>query len=69
MGPAYWIPAFWVPALLVTHCITFVILADSTAYARAGAGRRAGKEQSMKENIEKVKLLARDLRGGQGIPA
>ena len=26
MGPAYWIPAFWVPALLITHCITFVIL-------------------------------------------
>lgn len=27
MGPAYWIPAFWVPALLVTHYVTFVILA------------------------------------------
>jgi len=27
MGPAYWIPAFWVPALLVTHFITFVVLA------------------------------------------
>jgi hypothetical protein len=27
MGAAYWIPAFWVPALLVTHYITFVILA------------------------------------------
>ena len=27
MGPAYWIPAFWVPALLVTHYITFLILA------------------------------------------
>lgn len=27
MGPAYWIPAFWVPALLVTHYITFVVLA------------------------------------------
>jgi hypothetical protein len=27
MGPAYWIPALWVPALLVTHYITFVILA------------------------------------------
>ena len=27
MGPAYWIPAFWVPALLVTHYITFIILA------------------------------------------
>ena len=26
MGPTYWIPAFWVPALLVTHCITFVVL-------------------------------------------
>jgi hypothetical protein len=26
-GPAYWIPAFWVPALLVTHAITFIILA------------------------------------------
>jgi hypothetical protein len=27
MGPAYWIPAFWVPALLVTHYITFLVLA------------------------------------------
>lgn len=27
MGAAYWIPAFWVPALLVTHYITFIILA------------------------------------------
>lgn len=27
MGPAYWIPALWVPALLVTHYITFVLLA------------------------------------------
>ena len=27
MGPAYWIPSFWVPALLVTHYITFVLLA------------------------------------------
>jgi hypothetical protein len=27
MGPAYWIPAFWVPALLVTHYVTFVVLA------------------------------------------
>jgi hypothetical protein len=27
MGPAYWIPAFWVPALLVTHYITFLLLA------------------------------------------
>ena len=27
MGSAYWIPAFWVPALLVTHYITFVVLA------------------------------------------
>ena len=26
MGAAYWIPAFWVPALLVSHCITFLIL-------------------------------------------
>lgn len=26
MGPAYWIPAFWVPALLVTHCLTFLVL-------------------------------------------
>jgi hypothetical protein len=26
MGPAYWIPAFWVPLLLVTHCVTFVLL-------------------------------------------
>jgi hypothetical protein len=28
MGAAYWIPAFWVPALLVTHYLTFVILAE-----------------------------------------
>ena len=27
MGPTYWIPAFWVPLLLVTHYITFVLLA------------------------------------------
>lgn len=27
MGAAYWIPAFWVPALLVTHYITFLLLA------------------------------------------
>ena len=27
MGPAYWIPAFWVPSLLVTHYVTFVVLA------------------------------------------
>lgn len=27
MGASYWIPAFWVPALLVTHYITFVLLA------------------------------------------
>ena len=27
MGPAYWIPAFWVPALLVSHWLTFVMLA------------------------------------------
>ena len=27
MGPAYWIPAVWVPALLVTHYVTFVLLA------------------------------------------
>lgn len=27
MGPAYWIPSFWVPALLVTHYISFVLLA------------------------------------------
>ena len=27
MGPAYWIPALWVPALLVTHYVTFVLLA------------------------------------------
>jgi hypothetical protein len=38
MGPAYWIPAFWVPALLVTHYITFMILADSTARARRWGG-------------------------------
>jgi hypothetical protein len=35
MGPAYWIPAFWVPALLVTHYVTFVVLAGW----RVGAGR------------------------------
>ena len=29
MGPAYWIPAFWVPALLVTHYLTFLILAKN----------------------------------------
>jgi len=29
MGASYWIPAFWVPALLVTHYITFVVLARS----------------------------------------
>ncbi|MGH9867662.1 MAG: hypothetical protein ACREAA_05800 [Candidatus Polarisedimenticolia bacterium] len=27
MGAAYWIPAFWVPSLLVTHYVTFLILA------------------------------------------
>lgn len=27
MGPAYWIPAFWVPLLLVSHYITFLMLA------------------------------------------
>jgi len=27
MGPAYWIPALWVPALLVTHYVTFIVLA------------------------------------------
>jgi hypothetical protein len=27
MGPAYWIPSFWVPALLVTHYLTFLVLA------------------------------------------
>jgi len=27
MGPAYWIPAFWVPLLLVSHYVTFVLLA------------------------------------------
>ena len=27
MGPSYWIPAFWVPTLLVTHYLTFIILA------------------------------------------
>jgi hypothetical protein len=26
IGPAYWIPAFWVPLLLVTHCVTFIVL-------------------------------------------
>ena len=27
MGAAYWIPAFWVPLLLVTHYITYILLA------------------------------------------
>jgi hypothetical protein len=27
MGAAYWIPAFWVPTLLVTHYVTFLVLA------------------------------------------
>ena len=27
MGPAYWIPAFWVQLLLVSHYVTFVLLA------------------------------------------
>lgn len=31
MGAAYWIPAFWVPALLVTHYVTFVVLASHWA--------------------------------------
>jgi hypothetical protein len=29
MGAAYWIPAFWVPALLVTHYVTFLVLAKN----------------------------------------
>ena len=31
MGPAYWIPAFWVPSLLVTHYLTFRVLAVPSA--------------------------------------
>jgi len=38
MGPAYWIPAFWVPALLVTHYLTFVILAKSEESPAPAAG-------------------------------
>jgi hypothetical protein len=33
MGAAYWIPSFWVPALLVTHYITFVLLAKPWPHA------------------------------------
>jgi hypothetical protein len=32
MGPAYWIPAFWVPLLLVTHYVTFVLLARRESF-------------------------------------
>jgi hypothetical protein len=32
MGPAYWIPAFWVPLLLVTHYVTFVLLAGRKSF-------------------------------------
>ena len=41
MGPAYWIPAFWVPALLVTHYITFVVLAKH--WPRVGEGRSGSR--------------------------
>jgi hypothetical protein len=34
MGPAYWIPAFWVPLLLVTHYVTFVLLARQRVLIR-----------------------------------
>lgn len=37
MGAAYWIPAFWVPALLVTHYLTFVILAAPLRQAPGAA--------------------------------
>jgi hypothetical protein len=33
MGAAYWIPSFWVPARLVTHYITFVLLAKPWPHA------------------------------------
>jgi hypothetical protein len=32
MGPAYWIPAFWVPLLLVTHYVTFLLLARRESF-------------------------------------
>ncbi|HWM42664.1 MAG TPA: hypothetical protein VNP36_09530 [Burkholderiales bacterium] len=38
MGPAYWIPAFWVPALLVTHYLTFLILAKNEKSPAPAAG-------------------------------
>ena len=38
MGPAYWIPAFWVPALLVTHYLTFLILAKDEKSPTPAAG-------------------------------
>jgi len=40
MGPAYWIPAFWVPSLLVTHYITFVVLAKYWTALPDASGRR-----------------------------
>ena len=41
MGPAYWIPAFWVPALLVTHYVTFIVLArwHPSAHVRETPGQ------------------------------
>lgn len=46
MGPAYWIPAFWVPALLVTHYMTFMILAGSSARLRWGQSIRSASVAS-----------------------
>jgi hypothetical protein len=42
MDAAYWIPAFWVPALLVTHYVTFRLLAERWPRARAGSEERPG---------------------------
>jgi hypothetical protein len=39
MGPAYWISAFWVPALLVTHCLTFLVLLRGRWPAPVAVGR------------------------------
>jgi len=38
MGAAYWIPAFWVPALLVTHYLTFLLLANNEKSPAPAAG-------------------------------
>lgn len=42
MGAAYWIPAFWVPALLVTHYLTFRLLARE--WPVPGVRRAADRE-------------------------